>query len=142
MQSLRYHAKGSELAWFNRLPPYSISSFIELSITFASHFIGARTYRKPSYHLLTIKKKLAGKPEVICSEVQRGVSEGRYSRREVRHHSLHRRARGAVKGSDVLHLKKPLGEHGRGASQNREVYQWQKSPLIQAKELFYSKGKE
>ena len=48
--------KGSALAWFNRLPSSSISSFIELSIAFVSHFIGARTYRKPSYHLLTIKQ--------------------------------------------------------------------------------------
>ena len=48
--------KGSALAWFNRLPPSSISSFKELSIAFLSHFIEARTYRKPSYHLLTIKQ--------------------------------------------------------------------------------------
>ena len=44
------------LAWFNRLSPSSISSFRELSIAFVSHFIGAQTYRKPSYHLLTIKQ--------------------------------------------------------------------------------------
>ena len=44
------------LAWFNRLPPSSVSSFRELSITFVSHFIGARTYRKPSYHLLSLKQ--------------------------------------------------------------------------------------
>ena len=48
--------KGPALAWFNRLPPLSISSFRELSIAFVSHLIGARTYRKPSYHLLTIKQ--------------------------------------------------------------------------------------
>ena len=48
--------KGPALVWFNRLPPSSISSFAELSIVFVSHFIGARTYMKPSYHLLTIKK--------------------------------------------------------------------------------------
>ena len=47
--------KGSAMAWFNRIPPSTISSFKELSIAFVSHFIGARTYRKPSYHLLTIK---------------------------------------------------------------------------------------
>ena len=47
--------KGPALAWFNRLPPSSISSFIELSIAFVSHFIGGRTHRKPSYHLLTMK---------------------------------------------------------------------------------------
>ena len=48
--------KGTALAWFNRLPSSSISSFTELSIAFVSHFIGAWTYKKPSYHLLTIKQ--------------------------------------------------------------------------------------
>ena len=48
--------KGPALAWFNRLPSSSISSFTERSIAFVSHFIGARTYRKPSYHLMTIKQ--------------------------------------------------------------------------------------
>ena len=48
--------KGSALAWFNRLPPASVSSFKELSIAFMSHFIGARTCRKPSYHLLIVKQ--------------------------------------------------------------------------------------
>ena len=48
--------KGPALAWFNRLPPSSVSSFTELSIAFVSHFIGAKTYRKPSYHHLTIKQ--------------------------------------------------------------------------------------
>ena len=48
--------KGPALAWFNRFPPSSISSFKELSIAFVSHFMGAMTYRKPSYHLLTIKQ--------------------------------------------------------------------------------------
>ena len=38
--------KGPTLAWFNRLPPSSISSFTELSIAFVSLFIRARTYRK------------------------------------------------------------------------------------------------
>ena len=48
--------KGPALAWFNRLPPSSISSFRELSIAFVSHFIGVITYRKLSYHLLTVKQ--------------------------------------------------------------------------------------
>ena len=48
--------KGPALAWLNRLTPSLISSFRELSITFVSHFIGARTYKKLSYHLLTIKQ--------------------------------------------------------------------------------------
>ena len=55
-RALAITLKGLALAWFNRLPPCSISSFRELSIAFVSHFMGARTYRKPSYHLLTIKK--------------------------------------------------------------------------------------
>ena len=48
--------KGPALAWFNRIPSSSIFSFRELSIAFVSHFIGARTYRKPSYHILTVKQ--------------------------------------------------------------------------------------
>ena len=60
--------KGPALAWFNRIPPSSISSFRELSIAFVSHFIGARTYRKPSYHLLTVKQ---GSQESLKSYVQR-----------------------------------------------------------------------
>ena len=60
--------KGPALAWFNRLPLSSISSFRELSIAFVSHFIGTRTYRKPSYHLLTIKQ---GSQENLRSYVQR-----------------------------------------------------------------------
>ena len=64
--------KGPALAWFNRLPPSSISSFRELSIAFVSHFIGARTYRNPSYHLLTIKQ---GSQESLRSYVQRFNAE-------------------------------------------------------------------
>ena len=64
--------KGPALAWFNRLPPSSISLFRELSITFVSHFIGARTYRKPSYHLLTVKQ---GSQESLKSYVQRFNAE-------------------------------------------------------------------
>ena len=64
--------KGPALAWFNRLLPSSISSFRELSIAFVSHFIGARTYRKPSYHLLTIKQN---SQEILRSYVQRFNAE-------------------------------------------------------------------
>ena len=64
--------KGPALAWFNRLPPSSVSSFTELSIAFVSHFIGARTYRKPSYHLLTIKQS---SQESMRSYVQRFNTE-------------------------------------------------------------------
>ena len=64
--------KGPALAWFNRIHPSSISSFRELSIAFVSHFIGARTYRKRSYHLLTIKQ---GSQESLKSYVQRFNAE-------------------------------------------------------------------
>ena len=64
--------KGPALAWFNRLPPSSISLFRELSIAFISHFIGARTYKNPSYHLLTVKQ---GLQESLKSYVQRFNAE-------------------------------------------------------------------
>ena len=60
--------KGPALASFNRLSPSSIPSFRDLSIAFVSHFIRARTYRKPSYHLLTVKQ---GTQESLKSYVQR-----------------------------------------------------------------------
>ena len=59
---------GLALAWFNRIPPSSISSFRELSIAFVSYFIGAGTYRKQSYHLLTVKQ---GSQESLKFYVQR-----------------------------------------------------------------------
>ena len=64
--------KGPALAWFNKIPPSSISSFKELSIAFVSHFIGAKTYRKSSYHLLTVKQ---GSQESLKSYVQRFNAE-------------------------------------------------------------------
>ena len=64
--------KGPAMAWFNRIPPSTIPSFRELSIAFVSHFIGARTYRNPSYHLLTIKQ---GSQETLKSYVQRFNAE-------------------------------------------------------------------
>ena len=64
--------KGLALAWFNRLSAALISSFRELSVAFVSHFIGARTYRKPSYNLLTLKQ---GPQENLRSYAQRFNSE-------------------------------------------------------------------
>ena len=64
--------KGPAFPWFNRLPPSSISSFRELSIAFVSHFIGARTYRKLSYHLLTTKQS---SQENLRSYIQRFNTE-------------------------------------------------------------------
>ena len=72
MQSFRITLKGSALAWFNKLPPSSVSSFRELSIAFVFHFIGARTYMKLSYHLLTIKQS---PQESLRSYVQRFNAE-------------------------------------------------------------------
>ena len=72
MQSLRYHAKRPGVSLVQQTPPSSISSFRELSITFISHFTGARTYRKPSYHLLTIKQS---PQENLRSYVQRFNTE-------------------------------------------------------------------
>ena len=69
MQSFRYHAKRPNV---DRLPPLSISSFRQISIAFVSHFIGTRTYRKPSYHLLTIKQS---SQESLRSYVQRFNAE-------------------------------------------------------------------
>ena len=60
--------KGPALAWFNRLPPFLVSSFVELSIAFVSHFIEARTYRKSGYHFLAIKQS---SKESLRSYVQR-----------------------------------------------------------------------
>ena len=64
--------KGSALAWFNRIPPLLVSSFRELSIAFVSNFIGARTYRKPSYHMMSIKQN---PQESLRSYVQRFNAE-------------------------------------------------------------------
>ena len=68
MQGFCYHTKRPRLGLFNRIPSSSISSFKELSIAFVSHFIRARTYRKSSYHLVTVKQ---GSQENLKSYVQR-----------------------------------------------------------------------
>ena len=115
--------KGLTLAWFNRLPPSSVSSFTKLSIAFVSHFIRARTYRNLSYHLLTIKQS---SQESLRSYVQRFNAKSLkvdIPEKKIRHHCFHCRAWGAVKRPNVLYLKEPPGKHGRGPRQNREVYQ-------------------
>ena len=73
MQSLCHHAERPDFSLVQQAPPpLSISSLRELSIAFVSHFIGARTYRKPSYHLLTIKQS---PQENLRSYVQRFNAE-------------------------------------------------------------------
>ena len=64
--------KGLALTWFNRFPLALISSFRELSITFVSHLILARVYKKPSFHLLIVKQ---GPQENRRSYIQRFNSE-------------------------------------------------------------------
>ena len=81
-----------------RLPLHWSQNIQKANLSFADH-----------------QAELARKPEVLCSEVQCRVSEGRYTRREVCDHCIHRWARSAVKRFDVFHLKKPSGEHGGGA---------------------------
>ena len=107
--------KGSALAWFNRLPPSLVSSFRELSIAFVSHFIGARTYRKPSYYLLTIKQIPQGS---LRSYVQKFNAESLkvdVPNEKFAVTRVHHQARSSVKRFDVFHLKESLGKHGRGA---------------------------
>ena len=74
MQGFRHYTKRPSQPWpgLTESPPSSISSFRELSIVFVSHFIGARTYRKQSYHLLTVKQ---GSQESLKSYVQRFNAE-------------------------------------------------------------------
>lgn len=49
--------KGLAHAWFGRLKPGFIDSFLDLSKQFVSHFISARSYWKPVTHLLNIKQE-------------------------------------------------------------------------------------
>ena len=104
--------KGPALAWFNRLPPSSISSFRELSIAFVSHFIGVRTFRKPSYHLLTVKQ---GTQESLKSYVQRFNAESLQIDIPDEKFAIicvHCWVRNAVERSDVFHLEEPSSKHG------------------------------
>lgn len=49
--------KGPSRAWFRKLKPGSINSFLDLSKRFVSHFISARSCRKPVTYLLNIKQE-------------------------------------------------------------------------------------
>jgi len=48
--------KGPARIWFNRLTPNSINTFKELSVQFASHFIGGHMYKKSTACLMSIKQ--------------------------------------------------------------------------------------
>ncbi|XP_075658781.1 uncharacterized protein LOC142628605 [Castanea sativa] len=43
--------------WFSRLTPNSIRTFKELSVQFASHFIGGHKYKKSTVCLMKIKQR-------------------------------------------------------------------------------------
>ena len=47
--------KGLAMVWFSRLTPNSISTFKELSMQFASHFIREHRYKKSTACLMNIK---------------------------------------------------------------------------------------
>ena len=49
--------KGPTRVWFSRLAPNSISTFMELSAQFASHFIGGHKYKKSTACLMSIKQQ-------------------------------------------------------------------------------------
>ena len=67
--------KGSALAWFNGLQPASVLSFKELFIAFVSHFIKARTYRKPSYHLLIVKQGLQASMAEVLAKAEKYIND-------------------------------------------------------------------
>ena len=48
--------KGPTMVWFSKLTQNSISTFKELSIQFASHFIGGHRYKKSIAYLMNIKQ--------------------------------------------------------------------------------------
>ena len=129
--------KGPAFAWFNRIPPSSISSFRELSIAFVSHFIRARTYRKPSYHLFTVKQ---GSQESLKSYVQRFNAESLkidIPDEKFLNHCVHCRVRSTIKGPDVFHLEESSSKHGRGTRQSREIYKRRGGPHIKERELLH-----
>ena len=72
--------KGPAMAWFNRIPPSTISSFRELSIAFVSYFIGARTLQEAELPSVNYQTGIAGKLEVICAKIQRRVPKDRRTR--------------------------------------------------------------
>ena len=58
--------KGPTRVWFSKLMQNSISTFKELSIQFASHFIGGHRYKKSTVCLLSIKQR---KDEMLRSYI-------------------------------------------------------------------------
>ena len=71
--------KGPALAWFNRIPPSSISSFRELSIALIP-LHRSQDVQKAEFPSIDRQAGLAGKPEVIRAKIQRRVPEDRRTR--------------------------------------------------------------
>ena len=115
MQSFRYHTKRPSLGLVQQTPAL-INCLIQRAIHCVHlplHWI--QNIQKAKLSPTNHQAELARKHEVLCPEVQCRVSEGRYIRREVRSHRIHRWIRSAVERLDVFHLKKPSSKHGRGA---------------------------
>ncbi|GFZ01910.1 hypothetical protein Acr_15g0005190 [Actinidia rufa] len=49
--------KGSARIWFHRLPPGTISKFVDLSRLFVGHYIGGQRQKKPSTSLFNVKQR-------------------------------------------------------------------------------------
>ncbi|GFS31826.1 hypothetical protein Acr_00g0019390 [Actinidia rufa] len=49
--------KGSTRIWFHRLPPGTISKFVDLSRLFVGHYIGGQRQKKPSTSLFNVKQR-------------------------------------------------------------------------------------
>ena len=95
--------KGPALAWFNRLPLSSISSFRELSIAFV---------QKAKLSSADDQAGLTGKHEVLSPKIQCRVSKSRYTRREICDHVIHHRLGCSIERLDVFHVQKSPSKHG------------------------------
>ena len=127
--------KGPAMAWFNRIPPSTISSFRELSTAFVSHFIGARTYRKPSYHLLTIKQ---GSQESLKSYVQRFNAESLKIDVPDEKFAITAFIAGlGVQSKDLMFSisKNPQASMAEVLAKAEKIHKWRGGPFIKEREL-------
>ena len=136
MQSLLYHAKRPGFGLVQQAP-----TIVSLLIQRPLHRIRlplhwSENIQEAGLSPANHKIEPAGKPKVICSEVQCRVSEGRRIRREVRYHCIHRWVRSAVKRFDVFHIQESTSKHGRGACQSGKVHKRRGGPHIQERKLF------
>ena len=88
MQSLRYHVKRPGFGLVQQAP-----TIVSLLIQRAFHSVRlplhwSENVQEAGLSPANHKIELAGKPEVICPEVQRRVSEGRRTGQEVRYHCI------------------------------------------------------